>query len=266
MTQTDRIKIWFYNQSFRRKILLSFLLVTVLPVLTLGSCILIQTNISLARDEDYALENIYNNCLISLDREVSKVERTLETVALDPVISEVLNSEYHSRYDRYYKVTKHFDAVIDTILSTDTVVESFDFYVPNSLQGVRRNFHSLAVLEQDPFYSQVDSGHATEWFYDGNTLYVYRRIYNLMDTSQFTMMKATVRLSAIVDPVVFDNAHFVLMLRGEVLSNSRGGSASLGGRYKSAEIFGGSGRLELYRGATSFFPASITFSGWQPCC
>ena len=236
-----------HNLNFRTKIVLSFLCVGVIPFIIMSTIFSFQKNDARIADQEYNLEMQYNNCVDTIITEIDKIERALDLFAYDQNISAILTSDFTSEYEKYYKVTTHLDSVVDTILATNESIEGLYFFVPNSLSEVRNNFVGIDSLKNDYMYTQFGNFYLNKWGFNGNSLCVYKKVFNLYNMNTYAVVKAVVKTDSLFKKPVFENINFAITFNDVNFYTSQDTLVDEFEVYKTINVFDNNGSFILYK-------------------
>ncbi len=196
---------FFHNLRFKQKLLLSYSVVALIPLISWSLYSYQQTNASLRVQTGIRFQEIIGNARDNLQSRVRKIENAFALIARDPSIGQIINNQYQSSYRKYYDVTQKFDPMANTLLGLNPEVESIDIYTTGSIKSARMNFLDLEeALRTKERLRQLNNTDMT-WFLDGGTLTVAQKVYSIDDPRKYAILALKVKYDAFFSEAVPDN-------------------------------------------------------------
>ena len=106
---------FFYNLNLKWKLLLSYALVVLIPLVMWGVYSYRQTNSALLEKAKTSFGSIFTNAASNFNSKIQRIENAFSAAAGDASVSQIINSDYTSDYQEYYDITNKFDPVFDTL-------------------------------------------------------------------------------------------------------------------------------------------------------
>lgn len=232
-----------HSLNFRTKIVFSLALIGAVPFIILSMLLVNQTGSELAKNEEYSFNGAFLSAVSEMEKQIEKIENSIEVLSVDTTVNTVLTGEYSSEYEKYYQTTKHFDTILQTIMLTTPEIAYIEFFVPNSLAGVRINFHHINEFAEDPNGKEVEGG---GWFYEDESFFLYNKIYSSYDISRYAVIKVKVNAKDLFTPDLVQGAFARAELRGVPIFSA---NISPNTQYveKSTGFMDGQGSLDVYK-------------------
>lgn len=171
--------IYYYgNLKFRKKINITYLVTSLIPILLLGFFSYSQAKYSLITQEKQNLE-------ITLDQISTNVDHNLETyhnvsnfIAFNKSIQTSLQKDYHNNY---YAMGETYDTLIDPIVSSikslNPSIRELTLYTDSNISEHGDILKNINRVYQKNWYPIVISDYNIHWFIDdNNSLACIRRI------------------------------------------------------------------------------------------
>lgn len=241
----EAVRRFLRKRKLREQMFLSYVVVGLLPFLIFSFCIIQMTNRQLEESLNKSLDSVFHSSYTSLEQKVEKVENAMDIIAMDSNMASILNTEYQSSYEKYTDITGYFDSFITAVMVANPEITQFEFYVNDSLAGIRKNFHPLAEAEALEGFSEFSATIGAQWYYGDGEFIILQKIYTPLMDGNFAVMAARIPYEKVVDPQTFETLPYSVTLRGTAIEEA---SLSEGARVRSrsGEIMNGAGTLELY--------------------
>lgn len=238
---------FFYNRCLRDQMFLSYAVVGLLPFLIFSFCIIQMTNRSLQKSAENSLDTVFHSNYASVKQKVERVENALNIIAMDNNIATILNTSYESSYDKYVDITGYFDSVIVAVTMANPEISSLQFFVNDSLAGIRQNFRPFTEAKSLSGFADIASSYEVQWYYDDEQFLAYQKIYHPDMKGSYALIAAQVPFDAIVDTTGFEELPYCVKLRGKPVADF---SETAGNNVisRSGKIMNGAGELTLYTG------------------
>lgn len=122
---------WYRNLAFRRKVWLSFLAVSLIPVIILGAFSYFQTRKLLIQREREVLSETLKQSVLTLNATLESCEHIMENIVWDSMIQQALEKQYTSNYEMYLSYRDVIDPAFLRIKSLNPQVQRITIYSSN---------------------------------------------------------------------------------------------------------------------------------------
>ena len=123
---------WYRNLAFRKKVWISFLAVSLIPVIILGAFSYFQTRKLLVQREQEVLSETLKQSVLTLNATLESCEHIMENIVWDSLIKQALEKQYTSNYEMYLSYRDVIDPAFLRIKSLNPQVKSITIYSSNS--------------------------------------------------------------------------------------------------------------------------------------
>lgn len=190
---------FFYNLNLKWKLLLSYALVVLIPLVMWGVYSYRQTNSALLEKAKTSFGSIFTNAASNFNSKIQRIENAFSAAAGDASVSQIINSDYTSDYQEYYDITNKFDPVFDTLNMLNPEIKGIDIFTNGTIKNSRQNFHDLeASLGEKEWLSAV-SGVDTVWSLQEGSLYVSRQVFDINRLSRSSIILLELDYTAIME-------------------------------------------------------------------
>lgn len=122
---------WYRNLEFRKKVLLSHLAVSLIPVIVLGAFCYYQTRELLIRREREVLVESLEQSALGLDASLNAYKYAVDSLAWDSRIKQTLGKRYENNLEMYLAYRDVIDPTVRTIRSLNPRIGSITIYSGN---------------------------------------------------------------------------------------------------------------------------------------
>lgn len=146
-----KIGKWYSHITFRRKVLFSFLAVSLIPVIILGLFSFFQTRNILIRREKEVLRETLNQSAITLDSTLESYKNSMENLVWDAKIKQALAVHYENNYQMYLAYRDTIDPTILRVKNLNHQIQQISIYSSNpTLYAHGTNLMSITDLNKLP--------------------------------------------------------------------------------------------------------------------
>ncbi|GEP63916.1 histidine kinase [Clostridium beijerinckii] len=162
----NRLKRFFLNLKFRYKIILTYFLVSIIPIIILGLFCYQQTKNLLLDQERENLRKSFSEAVIGIENSANVYSNILDYTTFNPMILEVINHEYKSYYEMYYKFHNMLDPYIDMLRALHNDIQQITVYTSNNIVKHSDYIMPMEVIENNIWYKEVLGKYKPQWFID----------------------------------------------------------------------------------------------------
>ncbi|GEA30432.1 MULTISPECIES: sensor histidine kinase [Clostridium] len=162
----NRLKRFFLNLKFRYKIILTYFLVSIIPIIILGLFCYQQTKNLLLDQERENLRKSFSEAVIGIENSANVYSNILDYTTFNPMILEVINHEYKSYYEMYYKFHNMLDPYIDMLRALHNDIQQITVYTNNNIVKHSDYIVPMDVIENNIWYKEVLGKYKPQWFID----------------------------------------------------------------------------------------------------
>ena len=154
------------NLSYKRKLLLTCLTVSILPLsITTVFCVSQMTS-SLLRQEDTALRETLSTASDSLSFQIELYGNLVQNAADSDAVISTASRTYDTVYDKYAQFSYTFDVFLNNLTTQHPEIEQITLYTGREELRHGKQLRTLSDLEQEPWFT-ADAEDLTaepQWF------------------------------------------------------------------------------------------------------
>ncbi|GAB2562799.1 sensor histidine kinase [Gracilibacillus alcaliphilus] len=154
----SRLKQWFINLKFRKKILFICVIASGLPMMMLGSIWYYQVQEFLITREKENLAETLNQSIQTADYKIDNYFNFINQIAWNAEIRTGLTADYNNNFEMYQFYTDTLHPQLFTTLSLQSDIQSLTIYTDNQMHPYGQFLRPLTDIEdRDWFSGMVES-------------------------------------------------------------------------------------------------------------
>lgn len=161
-----KIKQYILNLKFRNKIILTYFLVSIIPITILGVFCYKETNKLLITQEKENLTRTFEDEIVRIENSINIYNNMATHSTFTPAILDVVNYNYNSYYEMYDKFKNILDPYIDTIKSLHNDIEQITIYTDNNVSKHSDYIIPSTYIENENWYKSISNQYKPYWFCD----------------------------------------------------------------------------------------------------
>lgn len=147
----EAVRKWYRDLTFRRRVWFSFLSVSLIPVIVLGTFTYLQTRQLLIQREREVVKETLKQSVTTLNASLEVCENAMESIVWDSLIKQTLEKKYENNYEMYLAYRDIIDPVIFRIRNLNPQVRRITLYSSNeTLHAHGDNMREIERLEKLP--------------------------------------------------------------------------------------------------------------------
>jgi two-component system sensor histidine kinase YesM len=164
MILVNRLKKFFLNLKFRHKIILTYFLVSIIPITILGLFCYEQTRYLLLNQEKENLKKSFSESVAEIENSANVYNNLANYTTFNPMVLEVVNYDYKSYYEMYYKFRNILDPYIDMLKALHNEVQQLTIYTTNNIVKHSDYIIPMDNIKENVWYQDVSGKYQPHWF------------------------------------------------------------------------------------------------------
>ncbi|OKP73835.1 hypothetical protein A3842_21060 [Paenibacillus sp. P3E] len=161
---------------FQTKIKLSFLLVSMIPVIVLGSFCFSETRSLLVQQSKADLNATLKQSVLSVNNQMDVYNKVMNFLSFNQEILNAANTTYTSAYEMYDQLNNVIDQNFFTARYLNTGVEQIILYTGTNLPPHGNTVRPIDEIKEASWYPPVMKSVDVLWFSSGKSVYSARRL------------------------------------------------------------------------------------------
>lgn len=164
MIPMNRLKKFFLNLKFRHKIILTYFLVSIIPITILGLFCYQQTRYLLLNQEKENLKKSFSEAVAEIENSANVYNNLVNYTTFNPMVLDVINYNYTSYYEMYYKFHNMLDPYIDMLRALHNEVQQVTVYTSNNIVKHSDYIIPMEAIKDSSWYQEVSGKYQPRWF------------------------------------------------------------------------------------------------------
>ncbi len=169
------------NMSFKRKLLFTYFLVALVPIVAWSLFNFNQINNMLETQTRSSLQTICDTVTKNLQTNIQEIDYTMRILANDKNVIALFSEGDYRIYETYLKLKNDYDTLTQNVININPRIEQIHIYSKSDLAGVRSQFLRVSnFISEDPeLYEKIMTAQNNVWSFKNGKLYVYHRLIDL---------------------------------------------------------------------------------------
>ncbi|MDF2726043.1 MAG: histidine kinase, partial [Paenibacillus sp.] len=165
-----------HNMSFKRKLLISYLLLIIIPISILGLFAYDQSRRFLQRHAMQSIDNTTRTMAGNLDDKIERYRRLMDSIVFNVGIQKLFNSEFANPDGVFYDLKDYFESTVSTIIKLNEEIVELTVFVQDDMPEYGSYIRNRSRVEMTNWYRKAVDNFDAEWFYEQNQLIVARKL------------------------------------------------------------------------------------------
>ncbi|MDF2961638.1 MAG: hypothetical protein K0S39_3373 [Paenibacillus sp.] len=175
----------FRNMRFKQKLILSYLVVSLIPIALLGTYSYNQSKLFLRKQVIQGLQDTVGTMARGMNDKTEQYERTVDSIVMNTGLQRIFGTNYTSLTLLSEDLRKYLDPYFSMIKNLNSDISRLTVYMPDSMPEYGDFILSLNRIKSDSqWYNAAIQQKKTGWHLDTGELVVYRQfptiLYNNM--------------------------------------------------------------------------------------
>ncbi|GMQ63171.1 sensor histidine kinase [Vallitalea maricola] len=210
-----KFRIWFKNLKFRNKITLTCLVVSLVPIIMLGSFSYLQIrNLLINREKEVLVESL-SQAHNSLEHMTASYCDVMSYIIWDNNLTIALNSSYNNNFEMYLAYKEVIDPLFSTVRSLHNEIEAITVYSNNNINPHGNILRPLSDIEDSNWFNPILDT-TVPHFIVSSDKHQLAIICQLLDsTRQYTnIIKMSINYTETFAPLstLFDNSYGIVII------------------------------------------------------
>lgn len=177
------IKQWYKNLKFRRKVLLGYMAVGLIPAIILGIFSYVQVRHLLLEREQQALTETLNQNVTALKGNLTSYKNFMDGLVWNENLQQAVTAQYDTNFQMYLAYRDVIDPMISNIRNLNSSVERITIYTSN--ESIYPHGENVRPLSEIGIQTENLKDSRIHWLYNKkNALELYCKIYSGKKTEQ----------------------------------------------------------------------------------
>ncbi|NWL87914.1 two-component sensor histidine kinase [Paenibacillus sp. 79R4] len=178
MQSWHSLKKRIHDMNFQSKIKFAFLLISMIPVIVLGSFCFSETRSLLINQSKSDLNAALNQSALTLNSQLEAYNKIVNFLSFNQEIVNAANHTYTSTFEMYDQLVNVIDQNFYTARNLNASIEQLTLYTDTNLHQHGQTVRPLSEVRTATWYPLVMQSTNILWFSDRHNIYSVRRVLN----------------------------------------------------------------------------------------
>ena len=155
---------FFRNMKFRYKLITTYILLGVLPMVIMGLIWFNQTRTILMKQEKTSIENYLTQAVSNMDNQLRIYNNLSDYIAFNQQISHVVSHKYDSYYDMYDQFSNVLDPMLASLKYFHSDINQITIYTKNNVVKHNTTLAPISEIENEEWYRVIEGNNNIHWF------------------------------------------------------------------------------------------------------
>lgn len=173
----------FQNLKFQNKLLFTYFIVGIIPVIIIGFFCYTQTRNILFEREQKNMQTNLKQAVTNMDNQIKIYNNLSDYLAYNQTISQVISYDYKNTYEKYEQYTKVLDPMLSSLKYFHNDLSRITLYIDDNEIKHDTTIDSINEIRQEDWYRQIKDANTKDiaWYYQkkGDKVISVRKMQSL---------------------------------------------------------------------------------------
>lgn len=165
-----RLSQRYQNYNYRKKVMVALLLVSLIPLVLLGSFCFFETKSLLTKQTLNSLETSVSQAVLSVNSQLESYNQVSSALCYDKSVATAANTKYDSYYTMYEQLNYTIDEKFITARNLKSGIDSITLYTSSNLPSHGKTVAPFSYAESMEWYPLVADSVSIRWVSHENFL------------------------------------------------------------------------------------------------
>ncbi len=163
-----RIIKFFRDQNLRKKLIVIYICVGVLPLILIGIFNFKQSNDMLIRQEETRMKDYMEQQISAMNNNVQIYNNLCNYISFHQTVTRILGKDYESSYDMYSDFQNLLNPLVASMQYFHGSVDQITLYTNNDIEKYGTVIAPLDEIEEKQWYKEIAQDNDIHWFCNQN--------------------------------------------------------------------------------------------------
>lgn len=257
--------VFFKNLRFKQKLIISYLVVIIIPILVLGIYSFNQSKQYLLNESRQGINESVRQIAQNINYKLINYNSVIKFISYNDQIVQILDKENTRSYQRYVDMVEVLDPLLTTVLNLTNM--KITIYTADRNISVRLySLESINSAKAMPWYPEVTADMQIHWITDGNSLLGLCRFIEPYRNAQQNILQVTIKPDAVYNTEIKNIKQYGVFItdsKGSIMySENKITGAALSNVAGSLQGLA-DGEINVNRIRCLLISSPITETGWK---
>lgn len=184
----NKLKNYFEDLKFRKKLLLSFAVICIIPIVILGVYCYNQAKHLLFEQEKYNIQNSLHQAAESANSQLNIYENLTSYIAFNQSVVQAVNHDYKSYYEMYESLNNVIDPLFNSVEFLHSDVKQITIYTGNNIPKHGNIVVPIETISHESWFSALGNRYDSQWIYSKGHFFNVRPIIYLNENKKTNIL------------------------------------------------------------------------------
>lgn len=169
--------------KFRRKLLISYLLISIIPITIWGILSYHQAKDLLVKQAFNSIGHTLTQTVAHMNNKIERYGTISDYITYDKSIMNAINMQYDNYYDMFYNYTYVIKPIFNSLMFMQTDIKEVTVYNSGNLAKHGDFILPLDNIKSKEWFVQVYEGSGNTWIYENGKISLFRRMINVNNSN-----------------------------------------------------------------------------------
>ena len=172
---------WFKDMKLRNKLIFNYFCFGLIPLLLIGTVVMIQVQEILYRQEAVRNEDYLKQAISSLDGQIKVYNNLSDYISFSSTVERICNDSYNSNYEKYLDYSDGFNSLVGSMKYFHKEIQRITLYVDSNEAEFENSIMPVSEIKNKSWFSKIKNDRLPHWIFLPNQKKVFsaRRIPSL---------------------------------------------------------------------------------------
>ena len=167
--------------KLRNKLIFNYFCFGLIPLLLIGSVVLIEVQGILYRQEAVRNEDYLKQAISSLDGQIKVYNNLSDYISFSSTVERICNDSYNSNYEKYLDYSDGFNSLVGSMKYFHKEIQRITLYVDSNEAEFENSIMPVSKIKNKSWFSEIKNDRVPHWIFLPNQKKVFsaRRIPSL---------------------------------------------------------------------------------------
>lgn len=177
----NKFFVIFKNLKFKEKLFISYIIVSIIPIMILGSYSYSQAKSFLLQQSTQGLGDSIRQVGENINYRIKKYDSSINFIANNKGIQHIVTNNFSDYLILYGDLINQVDPVFNSVLSQNEDIEQITIFTKNNVPEYGSFIMAMSRLDKKTWLNSLPNNYKTVWCKEDNSLLGIRRLYNSTD-------------------------------------------------------------------------------------
>jgi len=168
----------FQNMPLKRKLIVSYLTVIIIPIAVLGIYAYGNAKEGLRKQQQISMDNMVGQVSAEIAYRLERQENPIKSIVFHPTVIQTVLGDHFDPYDLAKSMNQEVEPIFWNYMYFSGDIKDVTIYSENMTERFGRFILPADAVQGEAWYGQTRTTKTTKWWYEQDKLFATRNIYD----------------------------------------------------------------------------------------